>query len=565
MTMRLFPLWLQWIKLWNRSGMSGMLFGSILIGILGGLGSAAFRQTEFEIRWLYSGTHDDIVTIAEHLSPWFRIGIPTLGGLVAGLFLWLSHQGGRAQDYLEVIRLGDGTLPVKSNLARLFSSITSIASGASIGREGGMVQLSALLASTFARWIKPSITQRRLMIACGAAAGLSAAYNTPISGALFIAEIVVGTLAIEVLGPLFIASLSATVVMHHWIGLRPIFDLPDAAKDIDMELDHVALLGFVAGILAPALLVFLGASRKLFFKLHLPIPFRIALGGLIVGVISVKVPEVWGNGHHVVEHILTESPAIDFVLIILAMKLLATGAAFGSGTVGGIFTPTLMFGACLGWLFGHLFNAPLTADVAYATIGMGALLSGTTLAPLMAVLMVFEMTLDAKLIFPIAVACLIARYVASAIRPVSVYHTAIPAGQRKLPFHTQVEEIQKLNPKSYPLSGSLESTLGSGMRSSSLLLWITGSKGRFHGAVRLEHLNRHALVGFEKKSIADFIEKDFPTLMESAPLTEALTLMTKNRVDRLPVLNQDGMLVGEVLRRDLFLSLSFLHGPPWDY
>ncbi len=558
----LLPLWIQIIKTLNRSGMSGFMIYAVVIGIAGGLSASVFREAQFDILWLTSGTCNDIVELAEKLPPWLLITIPTLGGLVAGFFLWLSHRvskQGEYNDYLEAIQLGNGAIPIRSSVAKLFSSLISITSGASIGREGGMVQLASLSASCLGKLTNPSVTQVRLMVACGAAAGMSAAYNTPIAGALFIAEIVVGTLAIEALGPLLISSWTANIVMQQWLGMMPVFDLPEYARHIHVDLDRVFVLGVLAGVFAPTLLVSLDLAKRFFHSLALPIPLRLALGGMVVGVISIKVPEVWGNGHQVAELILSSELTQNFVLLVLVMKLLATAASFGSGTVGGIFTPTLMMGASMGWLYSQHFDMQAGTEIAYAAVGMGALLSATTLAPFMAIVMVFELTLDTNLIFPLGIACLTARYVAAGIRDKSVYQKASGLSKgRKLPFHIHAGEL--LTPKIHALSASsdlADATLKA-LSSASLMQWVVDEQNVYQGCLRLDELPAASkMAGAHKLPISSCINHHVPTLMRYTHLTDAYRLMFVHSLDRLPLLDENGVLLGEVRKRDIFLTLSF--------
>lgn len=542
--------------------MSGVMIHAVGIGIAGGLSAAVFREAQFDILWLTSGTCNDIVELAQKLPPWQLIAVPTLGGLIAGSFLWLSHRlskQGEFHDYLESIQLGNGVIPIRSSVAKLVSSIISITSGASIGREGGMVQLASLSASCLGRLTYPSVAQLRLLVACGAAAGMSAAYNTPIAGALFIAEIVVGTLAIEALGPLLISSWTANIVMQHWIGMTPVFDLPEYARHIHVDLDRVFVLGILAGIFAPTLLVSLDLAKRFFNSLSLPIPLRLALGGLVVGVISIKVPEVWGNGHQVAELILSSELTKDFVLLVLVMKLLATAASFGSGTVGGIFTPTLMMGASMGWLYSQHFNMQGGAEVAYAAVGMGALLSATTLAPFMAIVMVFELTMDTNLIFPLGIACLTARYVSAGIRDKSVYHKASGTTKRpKIPFHIHAVEILTPRIPTVSASSNLAEATFQALRSGSLMQWVVDDKNVYQGCLRLDKLPVASKgSGAHTFPVLSCIDHHVPTLMRYTHLTDAYRLMSVHRLDRLPLIDENGVLLGEVRKNDIMLTLSF--------
>ena len=550
---------------WTRSGMDSMLLWAALVGAAGGLCSALFREANIGLKWLLTGQSRDIVAIAESLTPIMRVVIPTLGGVAAGFALWLGgrlFKGMRSQDYLEVIRLGDGVISVKPTLARLISSLLSISSGSSIGREGGMVQFSALAASSIGRQFRFSRPRLRLLVACGGAAGMAAAYNTPLAGSLFIAEVVLQTLAIEALGPLIVSAVIATVVIRHWIGLRPIFTSPGFSVPEQIDLLPVFGLGLLAGVLAPVFLAVLDISRRFFQSLSLPLPVSLGLGGLMVGLISLKSPEVWGNGHAVVEALLNESPTWNFVLGILVLKIIATAGAVGTGTVGGVFTSTLLIGACLGWLYCVLLEVICPGfggdTVTYAALGMGAFLSGTTLAPLMATLMIFEMTLDANLLFPLILAAVSARYLAAAIRPVSVYARTLGEIRTQLPYLMHVSDLLAEPAAVINTTDTAEKVSGLFCISSTQHVWVIDDQGIYQGSIALNHmklfLGDHALQHLSASMV--FMEDDLPTVTPDTALTEALEALVKHEADRLPIVDPNRKLVGEITKSDVLLALT---------
>ena len=280
-------------------------------------------------------------------------------------------------------------------------------------------------------------------MACGAAAGIASAYNAPIAGALFVAEIVLGSIAMDNFGPLLFSSVTATVVTRDLLGEKPIFHVPPLGTVSHWELLAHLGIGILAGIGAPLFLGCLKSAERLFAKLSWPAYFKLALGGLIVGLICVWVPRVEGNGYSVVQSILRagSDSATDMdvwlpqaLLAMLALKLLATSATVGSGAVGGVFTPTLFVGAVIGALMSALvhwlFPGHATSSI-YVAVGMGAFLAATTHAPVMAIIMLFEMTLDYRIVLPLALACVMAYYVSSALNPDSIYADSLRGKARR--------------------------------------------------------------------------------------------------------------------------------------
>lgn len=394
-----------------------LLMLSALAGFLGALVTVLFREGIHGMEWLLSGHSGSLVAMSMSLPPWERFLFPIVGGVAAGLVLQevgRRLKGPRTTDYMEAIAVGDGWISVRHSLVKAVSSLFTVASGGSIGREGAMVQLSAMVASTLGRLARFPRDPMRLLVAAGAAAGLASAYNAPIAATIFIAEIVLGSIAIDHIGPLIIAAVIANITVHDVFGYAPVYDIPDFHIVSDWELGLYLVLGLLAGHMAPIFLNLLERSHHLFARMPVPLAVRLGIGGLIVGAISVYEPQVWGNGYSVVNAVLLSPWMWQALLTVLVLKMLSTAATHGSGAVGGAFTPTLFVGALLGALFGTLVQVVIPEGTAppnaYAVVGMGAMLAGTTHAPLMSILMVFEMTMDYQIVLPLMLAVIVAHY-----------------------------------------------------------------------------------------------------------------------------------------------------------
>jgi CIC family chloride channel protein len=251
------------------------------------------------------------------------------------------------------------------------------------------------------------------------------ATNAPIAGALFVAEIALGTHALARLAPILLASMVGNAIAREVFGPAPLFSAGSLQAGGLMEMPAWLALGALAGAVAPLFLWLITAARKIFSRLTVPLAAKMALGGLVVGTISIAEPRVWGNGYSVIDALLHAEWAWIAVTQVLLLKALATAATSGSGTVGGIFTPTLLIGASLGNLFGTVLTASIPGvagtPAAYAAIGMGALLAATTHAPLTAILMIIETTGGDALTLPLTAACVVAYLVARAVGSESVY------------------------------------------------------------------------------------------------------------------------------------------------
>jgi CIC family chloride channel protein len=427
--------WLTKLRLivLGHEELTAIVFWAALIGIGGALASVAFRELIHVFEWMITGRSGSLVGAAIELHGVRRAIVPVIGGLAAGLVLQYGAalvSAKRSIDYMEAVAVGDGVIAARPTLIRSISSLLTIASGGSIGREGPMVQLAALIGSKVGLLRKAPVPRRRLLVACGAAAGIASAYNAPIAGALFVAEIVMGSIAMESFGPLLVASVSADATIHRLLGYGPVFDVPTVHFGENWELILYAMFGVLLGHLAPPFLALLAWSKRRFASLPGPLYLKFAFGGLIVGLISMVFPQVWGNGYSVVDAILHNRLVGWLLLAVLLAKVASTASTVGSGAVGGVFTPTLFIGAAVGALTGSTlrlaFPHMTSGAGAFAVVGMGGFLAATTHAPLTSVLMIFEMTLDHQVVLPLILACVTAHYVAKVYRGgASIYRESL--------------------------------------------------------------------------------------------------------------------------------------------
>ena len=543
-----------------------------LVGFCGGLSSILFRKATNVVHLLLTGSDENLVDSFTHMAHWQRLMTPMLGGALAGaaiLFGMRFSRRSKSTDYMEAIVLGEGNVPVRSSLVKSVSALFTIATGGSIGREGPLVQLSAVLASLPGRWRHWPAPRRRLIVACGAAAGIASAYNAPIAGALFVAEIVLGSVAMESFGPLIFASVVATMTVRGSpiVGESPLYNVPSFRLNASWEILPYLLLGVVAGVAAPWFLRFLRLCEKLFERSRLPLIPRLALGGAIVGALAVFYPQMAGNGYSSINSVLHSEWTWEVLLGIFLCKILATGATFGSGAVGGVFTPTLFVGSGLGYLAGCAFHtmwphSALTPS-AFALVGMGAFLAATTHAPLMAMLMVFEITLDYAIILPLMMGCVVAYYLSIGIEPASIYSEALKRKGARI-FDQQLSnlrvlDLMKADPPSVPLTARFNEIAQSFISHRFNYLYVVDGDHRFLGVVSLHdikpYLNDPEMA--EVIIAEDILREDFPTIGPNVPLAQALDAFAHHDGERLPVLNeQDHRLLGRISKSDLILAIA---------
>ncbi|MGZ0803038.1 voltage-gated ClC-type chloride channel ClcB [Kluyvera ascorbata] len=402
-----------------------------VIGVLAALAVALFRHAMYLGEWLFlSNDSGSLVNAAGGLVWWRRLITPALGGLAAGTLLWAwqRHTQQRPHaptDYMEALESDEGKFDTSSSLIKSTASLLVVVSGSAIGREGAMILLAALAASFFAQRFTPK-DEWKLWIACGAAAGMASAYHAPLAGSLFIAEILFGTLMLASLGPVVIAAVVALLSTQLMNGGAELLYTTGNLPALNAA--HYGLMlatGLVCGLGGPLLIWLMDMSHRVFLTLKLSPPWQLALGGLVVGLLSLLTPAVWGNGYSVVQGFLLSPPSFAIIAGIFLCKLLAILASSGSGAPGGVFTPTLFIGLAVGILFANTWALVFPGNEAMAILlgvtGMATLLAATTHAPIMSTLMICEMTGQYTLLPGLLIACVLASVLSRTLRQDSIY------------------------------------------------------------------------------------------------------------------------------------------------
>jgi CIC family chloride channel protein len=555
----------------KQGQLSGIMFWAALIGVCGALTGVAFRASVRLVQRVLTGQYTGLVETAELLPWWARIAVPTIGGACAGALLWLAartRNQSRSVDYMEAVAVGNGQLGSRAALLQAASSFFTIGSGGSIGREGPLVQLAATVASKIGQWTQAPVPRLRLLVACGAAAGIAAAYNAPIAGALFVAEVVLGSIAMESFGPLIVSSVVSDATTRHFLGYGPVYQVPHIHFGEPWELALYALLGVLLGHLAPTYLALLERARVGFRSLRLGLPLTLALGGVIVGLISVRVPSVWGNGYSVVNEMLNDQLPLEALAIVLVAKLVSTAATVGSGAAGGILTPTLFMGAALGALFGgalHRIDPHSSSQLAaYALVGMGGFLAATTHAPLTSILLIFEMTLDYEVVLPLMLACVTGHYVARIYRRgESVYTRSLQSRARGEEEEWRLRQIAALiRPPTWLVQRDepLDALLERPQARSGAVAYVLDEQKQLVGQLDAGSLRRSGVghKGLSGHTVGQVMQPPPPMLTAEMLLGDALDVFIEHRCKRLPVVSGhwSPVLLGEVSRHDVLLALQ---------
>jgi chloride channel protein, CIC family len=546
-----------------------------VVGIIGGLTNVAFY---YAIEWIMGFAlreRGEVVEIARVLDGWQRVVIPAGGGLAAGLVLYwglrlVSNQG--ASNIVEVVTAGDGRLRIRSAMIKALSSLLSIGTGASIGREGSITQTSAALASKLGQLARWQPYRLRLLVACGASAGMAAAYNAPIAGAVFACQIVLGNFSMTYFAPVIFSSVVATMVSRTFFGIRTFYAVPDFDFTRLGQLPWFLALGFVSGIVASLFLVLLQRGEEYFARLKAPVYVRMALGGLIVGVLAINYPEVWGNGYGAIDQILHKNPAFWLVVGLFCAKLFATVASVGSGAIGGVFTPTLFLGAALGSVFGsllHRFNLSDMPTGAFALVGMGSVVAGTVHAPLLAMIMIFEISLNYSVMPPLMLACAVSTIIARRLHPDSIYTAPLrrkgvteDATEKQIGVASQktVGEIMREPVPPIRHTAKFREVADRFLTTTFNFLPVIDENDRFIGVIALHDLKEHLGAEFDFDNIIayDLMRPPPDCVTPTQRLQDVLPVLLKSELRNVPVVNHPGdrRLVGSLQRSEALALLS---------
>lgn len=500
---------------------------SIFIGVISGLLVVAFRIAIEWIRLIALGS-------APHAGQFRLLIVPAVAGLVvAGLVIWFfpAARGSGVNQTKAALYVYDGYISFRTVIGKFITAALALGAGHSLGPEDPSLQIGAGVASIVARNLRLSRRRLRMFAPIGAAAGLAAAFNAPISAILFVIEEVIGSWSAAVLGSLVLAAISSVVVVRGFMGAEPMFRIPSIGPLRDpRELLAYGVLGVFGGLLAPLFAASLGYLRPRLRALPRWTHFlQPAVAGLMVGAIGFfGFPQVMGVGYDVIDQALHGQFVWQILLALVFLKLLATTLSFSSGTPGGMFAPTLFIGAMLGGAIGAFekhFFPHLTGTVgAYSLVGMGVLFAGFLRVPLTSVFMVLEISGNYSIILPLILANTIAFLLARSLQPVGIFEIFTHQDGLDLPSLEEQREEAVLR-----VEDALQPVAIPVVRASDTLQYVTTAVSQEHARACLVRLGD----GSWYAMTADELTGASATLTPEAPIQRAL------RPDRTPLLFPD--------------------------
>ena len=487
-------------------------------------------------------------------AAWRRFAIPVAGSLAAGLLLWRYFPNARGSGIPQTkaaLFLNSGIIPFRTAVGKFLCCALTLASGIALGREGPSVQIAAGIGSTLGRRLGLSPRSIRALVPISAAAALAAAFNTPIAAVFFTLEEILGDLHAPVLGSIALSSATSWTVLHLILGDEPLFHVPAYELVHPVEFVFYAILGVAGGFVSVAFVKLLLGLRGRFLRMPPnTVWIQPVAGGLLMGILGWKVPEVLGVGYAYVGKALNGQMLLTTMAVLVLLKVNATATSYASGNSGGIFGPSLFIGGMLGGAFGgavHLLLPDYTGSIgAYALVGMGTAFAGVVRVPLTSVIMIFEVTRDYTIVVPLMISNLIAYFISSRYQEEPIYEALqhqdgiyLPTGARDREADPMVGQGSR-EPAAVLSPGE---TVAAAFERVELEdeAWPLVEDGRLLGMITVSQLAQASALGFERETLASLLDpRAAPpeSVFADDSLDTAMRRMAATGVKVLPVVSR---------------------------
>ena len=553
-----------------------MLILAAILGFFAGFASTFFRWMIEFFESIFSIKGLTLTGIPPQFYPFLLPLMPMLGGCFIGLICKYFPNAVKENGVHKVmyaVAMDDGKLRKRTITSCAITSSITIGSGGSAGREGPTVQIGSAIGSTIGQILHLSTERIRVLVGCGAAAGIAASFNAPLAGVLFALEIILGDFTIHTFSPIIIASVIGTVTGRALEGNEVTFNVPVHELVHPSEIIFYLALGVLCGIVARLFTFSYFYIQKLFEeKIATPDYVKPAIGGLVIGIISIFIPQVLGNGYDVMEQALTGEIFWGLAFILVFMKIMCTSITLGSGGMGGVFAPSLFIGAMLGTAFGssvHFIFPNLTASAeTYSVVGMGAVAGAVMQAPLTNILMLFELTNDYTLILPIMATCIAASYTYQRFTKHSIYvQNLINKGinirhgrEASIMNSIKVRDVMSTDITTIAQEMPFRKILETISYSKNFYFPVIDNKGDMTGILSFSDIRE---VIFEEQ-LGDLLvaeelaKKNVSVLTPEQNINDAMEVFSKLDVDQLPVVRSEDTLkvIGMLTRGDMMAAYN---------
>jgi CIC family chloride channel protein len=550
---------------------------ALVVGGGAGAGAVLFRYLILWVTELATG-HADYSNAGRvgssqfpHLGVYFLLLVPAIGGLLYGPLIDRFAKEARGHGVPEVmyaVSARGGRISPKVAIVKSIASAICIGTGGSVGREGPIVQIGSALGSTLGQRLRVPPARLRLLVACGAAGGISATFNAPIAAVFFALELILGDFASESFGMVVLASVTADVIGRAAFGSHPFLTLPPFHQVAGIEYLFYAVLGLLAAAVGVVFIRVLYGFEDLFDK-YWPGPMwlRPATGGILLGGLLVALPEMYGVGYPILEKSIGGGYSSWFLLLLLVGKLVAVSLTIAIGGSGGVFAPSLFIGAMLGSAYGaglhDLFPSAAGPAGAYGLIGMGAVFAAASRAPITAVLIIFELTGDYTIVLPLMVAIVLSTVISRALSKDSIYtlklsRRGIDLTHRPPGALEGVTVADAMEPLPEPVreDATLAELVDRFARDALETLPVVDSAGAYRGVVTASEVEEAADGDLGEVTAAE-LARSIPTLRSDEPLQDALSTLLAGDQHGVPVVAaENGRVVGWLTHRDVLKVYS---------
>jgi CIC family chloride channel protein len=554
-------------------GSTGLTALALGVGLGAGLGAVAFRYMILGFTELFTGHRDYSAAghahspLAPGLGMWFIVLVPVIGGLIYGTLVSRFAPEARGHGVPEVMlavdRLG-GRMRPQVPIVKSLASAICIGAGGSVGREGPIVQIGSALGSVIGQVLRVPESQLRLLVACGAAGGISATFNAPIAGVFFALELILRNFQTQSFGLVVLSSVTADAIGRAVFGSDPFLHLPGFTFSSPLELVLYAGLGVIATGVGVGFIRVLYRGEDLADRLW-PGPdwLRPATGGILLGLLLLAVPEMYGVGYPVLQRAVAGHYVILVLLGLLAAKILATSLTMWIGGSGGVFAPSLFMGAMLGSAYGaiahHLMPGLAAHAGAYGLVGMGAVFAAAARAPITAVIIIFELTGDYTIILPLMFAIVVATALSGVLtrdtiytlklrrRGIDIDQTQPPSPMAGIPVSAAMGRPPRALHPDQPISELVKRFTDE--RTDALP--VVDEHGSLLGVVAAVDIEQAINQGAEETELALALARVAPKLRASDTLEDGVVALGATDDEGIPVLDDRGQLIGWLTHRRL--------------
>lgn len=553
-----------------------LLLLAAVIGFLAGLASTLFRWMIGFFGVLFSPEGLSWIGITGSSIPFLLPLMPMVGGIFTGTichFFPDAVKENGVHRVMHAVAMKAGKVRKRTLLTCSTTSALTIGSGGSAGREGPTVQIGSAVGSALGNLFHLSHERVQVLVGCGAAAGIAASFNAPLAGVLFALEIILRDFTIHTFSPIVVASVIGTATGRALEGNEITFQVPAHQLVSYSEIIFYLFLGLLCGVVSKLFVSIYFKSHDFFDKkIHIPKPLKPALGGLIIGFISLLSPAILGNGYEFMEKALSGDIFWGLAFALIFLKIISTSVTLGSGGLGGVFAPSLFIGAMLGSAYGamvHAINPAFTASPeTYALVGMGAVAGAVMQAPLTNILMLFELTNDYTIILPIMITCIVSAYTFRAFNKNSIYEQKLLKEGINIKHGREVSILNSIKvsdvlskevtmvPEGMPFRKILETV----SYSKNFYFPVVNSQGEMSGLLSF-HMIREMMFEEDLGDLVvanDLKVKAVMTLTPDDNLNQAMEMFAKLDVEQLPVVqrNDPKRVIGMVNRGEVVASYN---------